>query len=299
MRAALTSSGGQQRAGTLRPMGAGVLLGVAAALSFGGGDFLGGLSARRTRTLVVLAVSQLVGLAGLLVLIAVIRDPLPGAGALAISAAAGVAGAAGLAALYRGMALGSMGLVTALSGAGGLLVPLTFGALVRGDTVSTVQLLGVGCAILAGVAASGASRAEMQRRALMMAGFAALGFGAWYVLLDLGASASPGWALVASRGASSSLALAALLVVRPGRVPVPWALLVAVGLFDVGGNALYVLARAEIQIGLAAALTGLYPVVTMLLARGLLGETLPRLGYAGVALAIGGIVLISAGAGTG
>jgi drug/metabolite transporter (DMT)-like permease len=48
-------------------------------------------------------------------------------------------------------------------------------------------------------------------------------------------------------------------------------------------------------VGLAAALIGLYPIVTMLLARFALGEHLPRLGQLGVALAVVGIVLISAG----
>ena len=75
----------------------------------------------------------------------------------------------------------------------------------------------------------------------------------------------------------------------------PFRIVVAAGLFDVGGNALYVVARDTIPIGLAAALTGLYPIVTMILARFVLGERLPRLGQVGVALALLGIVLISAG----
>jgi drug/metabolite transporter (DMT)-like permease len=41
---------------------------------------------------------------------------------------------------------------------------------------------------------------------------------------------------------------------------------------------------------------GLYPIVTMLLARFVLGEHLPRLGQLGVGLALLGIVLISIGA---
>ena len=68
------------------------------------------------------------------------------------------------------------------------------------------------------------------------------------------------------------------------------------GLFDVGGNALYVIARDTLPVGLAAALVGMYPVVTMLLARVILGERLPRLGQLGVALALLGVVLISVGA---
>ena len=67
------------------------------------------------------------------------------------------------------------------------------------------------------------------------------------------------------------------------------------GLADVGGNALYVGARALLALGLAAALSGIYPLFTMLLARVILRERLPRLGLAGVGFALIAIVLISAG----
>jgi drug/metabolite transporter (DMT)-like permease len=49
------------------------------------------------------------------------------------------------------------------------------------------------------------------------------------------------------------------------------------------------------HLGLAAALIGVYPIVTMLLARVAIGERLSRLGQLGVALALLGIVLISVG----
>ena len=79
------------------------------------------------------------------------------------------------------------------------------------------------------------------------------------------------------------------------RSTVPVGIVVIAGLFDVGGNVLYVLAREQMHLGLAAALIGIYPIVTMILARVVLGERLTRLGQLGVGLALGGIVLISAG----
>ena len=104
----------------------------------------------------------------------------------------------------------------------------------------------------------------------------------------------PLWALVFSRAASAGVA-GALAIGRFGRASYPWRLVASAGAFDVGGNALYVVARGLMPIGLAAALTGLYPIVTMLLARFLIGEHLPRMGQLGVALALLGIVLISVG----
>ena len=273
---------------------AGVTAGLLSALSFGAGDFAGAIAARRAGALAVVAGAHAIGLVALLVATAVIRPTLPDPSAALTGVAAGVAGAIGLAALYRGMAIGSMGLITALSGAGSLAVPLAAGALL-GASATSVQVIGVGCVAVAAVAASGASRSDLGRRALLLAALAALAFGGWYVLIDLAArGGDPLWALVFSR--ATSAAVAGLLAVgRIRRHEYPLRVVVAAGLFDVGGNVLYVVARGLMPVGLAAALTGLYPVVTMLLARVLIGEHLPRIGQLGVALALLGIVLISAG----
>jgi drug/metabolite transporter (DMT)-like permease len=272
----------------------GIPAGILAALSFGAGDFAGAFASRRAGALAVVAGAHGIGLVALLLAAAVIRPPFPGAESLGLGLAAGVAGAVGLAALYRGMSLGSMGLVTALAGAGSLAIPLIAGA-VLGATIGPLQLVGVGCAAAAAVAASGASRSEVGRLALVLAGAAALAFGAWYVLVDLAARAGdPLWALVFSR-ASSSILTGIAAVGRVDRSRFPLRIVVIAGLFDVGGNALYVIARESLPVGLAAALVGMYPVVTMLLARTVLGERLPRLGQLGVALALLGVVLISVG----
>lgn len=273
---------------------AGIAYGLLSALSFGAGDFVGATAARRAGVLVVVAGAQLAGLAALLVALLVVRPELPPVEGIALGLLAGVASAIGLAGLFGGMAVGSMGLVAALSGAGSLSIPLVVGALM-GARVAPLQLLGIGAAAAAGVVASGASRGDLGRRALLLSALAALGFGAWYVLLDLAAQVGdPLWTLVLSR--SASVAVTALVAARRfdrGRYPIR--VVAAAGLLDVAGNALYVAARGEMAVGLAAALTGLYPIVTMLLARFVLGERLSPLGLVGVALAVAAVVLISVG----
>lgn len=272
----------------------GIAAGVLSALSFGAGDFAAAVAARRAGALVVVAGAHTVGLLALLIGVLIVRPPLPGGGAMLLGTAAGVAGAVGLAALYRGMSLGSMGIVTSLAGAGSLAIPLVAGALL-GATISPIGLLGVACAVGAAAAAGGASADDVGRRALALAALAALCFGAWYVLVDAAArEGDPLWALVFSRATSAGLATAAAYG-RLERSRFPLRIVIAAGLLDVGGNGLFVVASDLIPIGLAAALTGLYPVVTMILARVVLGERLPRLGQLGVALALLGIVLISAG----
>lgn len=272
----------------------GIVAGVFSAISFGAGDFAGAFAARRAGALVVVAGAHFIGLLALVVGLLILAPPVPGLGPALIGVAAGAAGAVGLAALYRGMSLGSMGMVTSLSGAGSLAIPLAAGAAL-GASVMPLQLVGVGCVAAAGAAASGASRDELGRQALLLAAAAAVGFGAWYVLLDLAArGGDPLWALGFSRATSATLATV-FAFGRFDRTRFPLRMVIAAGLFDVGGNALYVVAREVIPIGLAAALTGLYPIVTMILARVVLGERLPRLGQLGVAFALLGIVLISAG----
>ncbi|MDQ4034447.1 MAG: EamA family transporter, partial [Chloroflexota bacterium] len=130
----------------------GIAAGIFSALSFGAGDFAGAFAARRAGAIIVVAGAHLVGLLALLVGVALIRPPVPGLAPVLVGLGAGVAGAVGLAALYRGMSLGSMGIVTSLSGAGSLAIPLVVGA-VLGATVTPVQLAGVGCAAAAAAAA--------------------------------------------------------------------------------------------------------------------------------------------------
>lgn len=275
---------------------AGVPAGILSALTFGAGDFAGAVAARRAGALAVVAGAHAIGLLALLAVALVVRPAVPDLGGALIALAAGAAGAIGLAALYRGMSLGSMGLITALSGAGSLAIPLVVGT-IAGAHVAPLQLAGVGCAAAAAVAASGASRSQVGHRALLLAGLAAVAFGAWYVLLDLAArSGDPLWALVLSRASSSAIAATmATAFGRFERKSFPWWIVVAAGLFDVAGNGTYVVAREFLPVGLAAALSGMYPIVTMLLARAVLQEHLPRLGQAGVALALIGVVLISVG----
>jgi drug/metabolite transporter (DMT)-like permease len=274
----------------------GVLSGLASALSFGIGDFAGGLASRRSSGLAVAAVGQLVGTLLLAGLVGLLRPALPDAGSLVIGAAAGLSGAVGVAALYAAMAASAMGLVASVSGAGAVTVPLLVGVFLLNQSVHPLQAIGVACAAAAILAAGGASRGSASRRALWLALLAALCFGFWYALLDRAAAGSGPWALFTSRLAGSS-SLLALAAVRGGLATLrfSWRLALLGGLADVGGNILYVQARALLALGLAAALSGIYPLFTMILARLILRERLPRLGLAGVGLALVAIILISAG----
>jgi len=276
----------------------GVLFGLGSAAAFGAGDFSGGLASRRVSGLTVAGLAQAIGLGALLVLLAALHPAPPSTGALAVAAVAGACGGLGLVALYAGLSLGSMGVVTALSGVGSVALPLLIGYALGRAPVSPAQWVGVVVTMAAVGAASGATRHGVQPRAVMLGIAAAAAFGLWFLLLDIAAeqSGSEAWALVASRGAATVLiGSAALLRGQYAGLRAAWPIVLLAGTLDVTGNAAFVLARSTLPVGVAAGLAGIYPIVTMLLARAVLRESLPRLGIAAVVLAVVGIAVISLG----
>jgi len=276
----------------------GVLWGVATGAAWGVADFAGGLASRRAAPIAVTAGSQVVGLIGLLVALLILRPEAPAPESLALGALAGIGGGLGLAFLYQALASGSMGLVSALSGAGAAVIPLLV-TMLLGAEVVPLAVVGVVCVVAAAVAATDISRDAASRSALLLSFGAAVGFASWYLIIDRAAQQDPLWALIASRSTAAALTTA-IVVLTAARasvsaLPPILPLIVAAGMLDVAANVFFVIARDAISVALAAPLSGLYPLATMVLARVVLGERLPRLGLLSVLLAVAGIVFISLG----
>jgi drug/metabolite transporter (DMT)-like permease len=274
------------------------LLALGGAVCWGVGDFLGGLASRRMAVIAVLAISQAIGLAGLLVWVLASREAFPGVEALLPAIAAGVAGLIGLGALYRGLAIGAMGIVAPISAASPV-VGLTADA-VQGTFPAALQWLGIAL-VLAGIVAlslessnGGSSRVA---RGVGLALVAALGFGLFVVGLDAGSDESAEWAVVAARAVSVFLAVVVALVLstslRPSRGA--WPLLVGVGIGDTLANVLVAVASTRGAVGIVAVLSATYPIVTVLLARVFLDERLTTPKRVGGVVAISGAVLVAAG----
>jgi drug/metabolite transporter (DMT)-like permease len=279
-----------------------------AALLWGTADYLGGTAARRLPVASVLGVQQLVALLGLVPLAAVIGafdEPrayvLPGI-------FAGLAGMVALAAFYRALATGTMGVVAPIA-ALGVVVPIAL-SLQDGERPGPAQLVGMAVAVVGVVLASGpelSGRGRGGAMPLLLAGLAALGFGAVLVLVAE-ASGGEGGSLGAivmtllTMRLASVCVLTVLLVafaptrgveigVRRGDLPV----LVAIGVFDVGANGAYALASQSDLVSVSAVLASLYPVTTVLLARRFQAELLGGVQLVGVALALVGVVLLAGG----
>lgn len=283
-------------------MSGALLLGLLSGLTWGVGDFLGGLHARRLSLLTVTFWSQLIGGVGLLTVLLAIGQP-PAPASVGWGMVAGIVGLGALLCFYRGLAIGVMSLVAPLS-AGGALVPVTVD-LLSGTPVSPVAVAGM-LVTLAGIVLvsmqpKAGSDLGRHTRATMLLGLgAALGFGIVLVLMDWGAAGGQQaalWTVVGARAGAVVVQAPIVLLLRrrltwPGR---RLGGVAAVGLFDTAGNTAFALAAALGDLGAAAVLASLYPVTTVLLGRLVLGERLARFQQIGVALALGGIGLLAAG----
>jgi drug/metabolite transporter (DMT)-like permease len=272
-----------------------IALGLASGLSWGVGDFFGGLASRRASAIAVVAFSQAAGLVLALVALAATRPSPPSPAGYGLGIAAGVSGVIGLAAFYRALAVGTMGLVAPISALGALL-PLAID-LAAGRSPGAVALAGMAVA-LAGAALASSAPGPASRRGLGLAAVAAFGFGGFFVLLA--ESADDGgalWSIIAARSGSVPLALLAMAVVGAGvamgqRV---WPLVVAAGILDVSANLMFAAGSQHGLVSVVAVLGSLYPVATVGLAAMVLHERLGRLQAVGTGVALAGVVLIAAG----
>jgi drug/metabolite transporter (DMT)-like permease len=285
-----------------------IALALAAALVYGASDFLGGLASRRTSTISVVVWSQ--GL-GLLLLAVVV--PLAGGHAqasdVAWGALCGIAGAAAIALLYRGLAIGTMGVVSPISAVLGAAIPLIFGVALRGERPSWFAYAGIAAALVAVTCVSAADRDDDDPVAHTRTGFfppgitealfAGVGFGAFFIALAQTRADAGMVPLLAARVTSVALLVAGGLIfggpaaIRVARPALPIVLLC--GTLDMGANVLYVLAAHQGLLAIVAVLTSLYPAATVALAAIVLRERLGRLQWIGVALALGGVAAIAGG----
>ncbi|MBV8064032.1 MAG: DMT family transporter [Actinobacteria bacterium] len=268
-----------------------------ASLSWGVGDFLGGLKSRVMPAIVVMAISQPFGLAAVAIAV-LVRWSAPPGPEVAWAALAAVFGTIGLIGFYRGMAAGAMSVVVPLAALAAA-VPVIWG-LLHGDHVSLVQELGFVAALGGGVLASLERGGERPRFATGTgwAVVAMLGFGFYFVALHASATHDWLWPSLIFRATSVAMVWSILLVTRErvqGVRPHLGAL-VAIGILDTGGNTLFAAAsEAHGLVSVVSVLASLYPAVTVLLARFVLGERVQRTQDVGVLVTLAGVVLISAG----
>ena len=246
--------------------------------------------------------SQAIGLAGLLVVIAVVGKAPPDLVRLLPAAAGGLVGVSALTAFYRALSIGTMSIVAPIASTG-VAVPVIVG-IATGERPGVLQLAGIG-ATTAGVILASREQLEandehatrMSRASIALALVAAIGFGSFFVGLRESAKADVLWALLAARAAGVTGLTVAVLLRRPRLEAARASLLplAAMGLLDLAANGLYALATRHGLLSVVAVLGSLYPLATVVLARLVLGERVRRIQELGIATALSGVALIAAG----
>jgi drug/metabolite transporter (DMT)-like permease len=280
-----------------------ILLALAAAVLYGTADFAGGVGSRQASALAFLAVSTPVGAVVMLAASLVAGGPVT-AGSLGWGLAAGGASGAGVMVFFAGLAAGPVSVVAPLSALGAALLPVGV-AVAEGERLSAPVLAGAVLCLAAVTLVSLEGRPAGSPTGWRAVSGVACGitagvsFGLYFLFIRNAASAGGLWPLAVSRCTASIIVLTAAAWRR--RLPVLlgaagwWSgMALAAGAGDVAASLLYVLAVRSGPFALAVVVTALYPAVTVLLARLVLGERMRTVQRAGLALGALGIVLVTA-----
>jgi drug/metabolite transporter (DMT)-like permease len=284
-----------------------ILLALGSSACYGLSNFLGPQLARRHPLVAVLVVSQLAAL--VLCVAYVVVDggaPLSLHWTL-VAAVAGTGNAVGLILFYRAAQLGPLALVAPI-GATGAVIPVVYG-LATGDVLHATEAVGLALALGGAVVAARRPEEAQEhehdlhpaaptyanpRLSVLLAAASAVAFGAFLTSLPQAAPHGRAWTLLDAR-----LVLLAILLVwagprlreislRPGT-----ASLTVPGLLLVAGTLLYAVAADHAPLSLVSVLGSLFPVVTVGLGVGVLGERITRAQTLGVSAALAGVVLVA------
>jgi drug/metabolite transporter (DMT)-like permease len=270
-----------------------MVLALGAALSWGASDFLGGWQSRSMPLLSVLLVTQSTSVAILLTTTLVRGEAPPAAGYLGMAAVAGLAELAGAAALYRGLAVGRMGVVAPISAAAPA-VPLVGGLLI-GEVPGAWQTAGLVLVVAGIVLASRAANGSGRVGPSVGYGLAsAAGFGAFFVAMDAASEGGLWWALLVARVSAMTAIVLASLRARPALRRTDLPLLVGTGVLMTAGDTMYAAATTLGFLGVVAVLAALHSVVTIALARVLLREPVAGWQQAGIAGCLSGVAILAA-----
>jgi len=307
------------------------ILALAAALLYGTADFLGGVASRRASVFTVLALTVPAG-AVVMVAVALLGEApalggLLGHGGLGAptsigswsaagwAAVSGVCGAFGLIAFYAGFATAPISVVAPVAALVSAVLPVGV-AVAEGERPQALVIAGGLLCLIAIVlvsaqpAAPGTDQEGEGRRGkgrpaasgrLLALGYgvaAGAGFGLFFICLKNAGQSGVLWPVAISRSAGTVVALGIALATGtrlwPRRGAGVAGIALVSGVIDAAANVCYVLATRAGLFGLAVVITSLYPGVTVLLARLLLGERMRWLQRAGLLLAAAGVVLVTA-----
>jgi len=271
-----------------------ILFGLISAITWGAGDFSGGMAVKRSNPYGVVISAHVVSLTLLSLLATIIGEPVPPLRDWLWGAAAGLGGGMGLAMLYSALASGQMSVAAPVSALVAAALPVLVGVVSEGIP-GWGTMAGFGLALAAVWLVSGGTGVDFHFGPLRLPLLAGLSFGAFFIFLHEGSSLSVLWPTAATRIASIiSLSIFSAATHQPW-IPKRESLLpiLASSILDTAGNVFYALSARSGRMDVAAVLGSLYPGSTVILAWFVLKERITRWQMVGILVALVAIVLIT------
>jgi uncharacterized membrane protein len=273
------------------------MLGLAAALLYGGGDFAGGLLSRRHGALAVSLVGDVFSTAVVWLAILICWTPVPAWPALAWGLGSGVGGGAGTLWLYRGLVRGRISVVGPLSAVGAAIVPILLSVASGGPLPGWLPAAGIVLGVPAIALVASSQDGETAKTSGVADGLlAGAAFGGMFFGLSRVSGHAGLWPIAGEQTGSLVLfAIAALVTRQPlARTFRHSGGAALVGLSGMAATLLYYVAtRSGGGLAGIVVVTSLYPGVTVILARLITDERFSRAQRAGLALSALTIVAVA------
>ncbi len=275
-----------------------ILYGIASSLSWGAGDFAGGLSSRKVGAYRAVLYADFFGLLLLAIVSIFYRESFPSGNGVLNSLIGGALGSIGLLILYHSLSVGQMSIAAPVSALFAALLPVIVGSVTEG-LPSLIQFIGFALALAAvWLISQGDGAFHISKLSdLKFPILAGVGFGCYFIFIHnaVGDPDSLLWPMIISRLAGTLL-LFVIVLARRESLLVPrgaWTVVLINATLDLGGNFFFILASKVGRLDVAAVLSSLYPGATVVLAWLILKEHIVRRQMIGIALAFAAIYLFT------
>lgn len=276
-----------------------IIFGLCSALTWGAGDFTGGLAARRSGAYRTVFYGEVIGIMVLIIVMLILGESFPESRVWLLSMLAGVLGSIGLLLLYHSMTLGLMSIAAPVSALLAAVLPVIVGIFNEG-LPEFLTIIGFGFALLAvwmiSQGIGGMTDIFTHLSDLKLPLLAGIGFGSYFVLMhEATRTGAIVWPMIASRSGGMLLIIIYMLITRASwKVELSALPMIALnGVLDICGNGFFILAGQAGRLDVAAVTSSLYPGATVILAGIFLKERLTRNQWIGILSALIAIVLMT------
>jgi len=276
-----------------------IIYGLASALSWGAGDFTGGLAARKVGAYRSVFYAEVIGIIFLFIILAIVGEPFLNDRAILFALIAGFTGTIGLMLLYHAMATGVMSIAAPVSALLAATLPVIIGIFTEG-LPEYLTMIGFVFALFAVWMVSqgedGIKDILSHLSDLKLPLLAGIGFGLYFILMHE-ATRDGGliWHMIFSRIGGLIMVTGYLIITRAS-LKIDFSAMPIIslnGVLDIGGNFFFILASQAGRLDVSAVLSSLFPGATVILAGIFLKERLTRNQWIGIVSALIAIILMT------